>query len=299
MKFIKNKEKDIVFVVGMQKSGTSLLNQILMKQDFIKNPFLPEGRQFWGDEPPFSPVEVPCGEIYQKHNGEHGHHIDKKDYSVDHKALLVKRINEANVSEPVLMNKNPYNSVRITWLREMFPSCKIIAVYRNPVSNIYSLLKKYVESGNVGPKPEEGWWGIKPINWRQYVSENKLLQCCNQWNMVNSELLKHKGLINVWFEYQEVCRNPNKTLKIIQSNLELNYDLKTIENIKSFDDEYMNGSRFVSKNKEFRVQNKFDLSDLNEDIQFPPLKEDQINEIKNNCNNQWSLLKLNRNCNQI
>lgn len=282
-------------MVGMQKSGTSLLNQMLMKQSFINNPFLPEGRKFWGDEPPFSPVEKPCGVIYQKHNGEHGHHIDKNDYSIDHRYLLEQRIEEAGISEPVLMNKNPYNTVRISWLKEVFPESKIIAVYRNPVSNIYSLLKKFVASGNIGLEPEEGWWGIKPMNWRQYISENKLQQCCNQWKKVNFELVSHSSLVDVWVEYEEICRNPNQILKTILFKLDLDFELNHIENLKSFDEEYMTGSRIVSKNKEFRVQNTFDLSELAEDFQFPPFTKEQVNEVISQCNNQWLLLKQNRN----
>ncbi|MEZ5471422.1 MAG: sulfotransferase [Marinicella sp.] len=295
MKFINKNEKHLLFVVGMQKSGTSLLNQILMKQDFIRNPFLPEGKFFWGDDPPFSPKEYPCGEIYQKHDGMNGHYMGENDFKIEQQKVLRDRIAEANVEEPVLLNKNPYNSVRIEWLRKVFPNCTVVAVYRNPVSNIFSLLKKFVISGNVGLGPEEGWWGIKPKNWRNYIEKNKLVQCCHQWNLTNLELMKNHNQINLWFEYAEICKQPNKVLQLILSVLELDLPLKKIEKLKCFDTEYLKGSRIVSKNSEFRAQQSFDLSKLEEETQFGPLNTNQIDEILLNCNPQWISLKQKNN----
>ncbi|VAW49243.1 hypothetical protein MNBD_GAMMA03-1, partial [hydrothermal vent metagenome] len=71
-----------------------------MQQSVINNPFLPEGKLFWGDNPPFSPVDKPCGELYQKYNGERGHFLDETDFSIADRNLLLNRIKTTDIKEP-------------------------------------------------------------------------------------------------------------------------------------------------------------------------------------------------------
>ncbi|MCF6301373.1 MAG: sulfotransferase [Proteobacteria bacterium] len=192
----------------MQKSGTSLLNRLLMYQPFITNPFLPEGKFFWGDDPPFSPKAAPCGHLYQKHLGQHGHALDAKDFDYSDQTLLNHRITEAKVSTPILVNKNPYNSVRIPWLKRMFPDCKIVTITRKPQANIYSLLKKYQTHKGLGVEPEDGWWGIKPLNWQELLNNDKLIQCANQWTAINEQLYENIHQIDYLLSYSSLCNNP-------------------------------------------------------------------------------------------
>jgi len=134
--------KNILFVTGIQKSGTSVFNRLLIEQNFINNPFLPEGRYFWGDNPVDFPTDKPCGVLYQKHKGRKGFELNEQDYVSEDQFLLNKRICDAKVQEDILMNKNPNLSVRLPWLKKMFPYSKIVIVVRNPVSNMYSFSKK-------------------------------------------------------------------------------------------------------------------------------------------------------------
>jgi len=87
-----------LFIIGMQKSGTSLLNRMLMQQKVVKNPFLPEGKFFWGDNPPFNPVDEPCGQLYQNHSGNNGHYLNAQDFNLNHQKLLFDRIKQADIS---------------------------------------------------------------------------------------------------------------------------------------------------------------------------------------------------------
>lgn len=279
----------LLFIIGMQKSGTSLLNRILMHQDNVENPFLPEGKLFWGDDPPFQPEKPPCGLVYQSYNGEHGHFMDEFDYSLEHKELLESRIKDANIQAPILMNKNPYNSVRIRWLKAVFPSCKIVAVYRNPIANVYSLLKKYSEPEQK-MKHGNSWWGIKPKHWKSLLSENKIVQSSSQWVAVNKEILDNLQYIDCLWSYDKICNEPNKLVQTVYDFFDIQCSINKIGFLKNFDYEYKVGSRLTSKNQEFRKNTGFDLSNLKEKREFLPLNNLEIQSIKEACSHTWSQL---------
>ena len=273
----------LLFIVGMQKSGTSLLNRMLMVQDFINNPFLPEGKHFWGDDPPFSPEKSPCGELYQKHQGKRGHYLDDSDFQIEHQELLVERIHQAQVKEPILLNKNPYNTVRLRWLKRIFPEAKIIATIRHPVANVYSLLKKYHQPFD----DAVSWWGVKPDQWQLLLSQDKLVQSSLQWVAVNKQLLDNKHLIDYFVDYKQLCSSPNHHLQKIL-NLLGPYPLSTtFDTLKCFDEEYLRGSRSLSKNIEIRKNGRFDLTNLNERIEVPPFNSKSVSLIKQVCEPTW------------
>lgn len=281
----------LLFIIGMQKSGTSLLNRMLMQQDCISNPFLPEGKFFWGDNPPFSPVDKPCGVLFQDHFGLNGHHLDGSDFRIGDRHLLNKRIEQAQVKTPILMNKNPYNSLRVSWLKALFPQCVIISIHRNPIANIYSLLKKYVTQDNPGVAPENGWWGIKPKQWSTLLSANKLIQSTQQWSMVNQEIVNNVADIDLLLNYETLCEQPNICIQQILSTCGLYQQSAQFPPCKNLNNEYLTGSQLLSKNRELNKSNNFSLNHLNEKLEFPPLNKEQINEIQRFTNPVWQQLK--------
>ena len=283
--------KKLLFVVGMQKSGTSLLNRILMVQDHFCNPFLPEGKYFWGDNPPFNPVDKPCGTLFQRHRGMRGHALDASDFSISDQILLQKRIEDAEVNEAVLMNKNPYNTVRLPWLKKVFPEAKIVAIYRAPVPNVYSLLKKYHSSDTSAVQPDDGWWGIKPDNWQKYISENKISQCANQWIQVNEALLKNRKHVDLIIDYENLCEEPSKVLRNINDLMDLDGEIKAIPQLRDLNSEYLIGSTLESKNKELRHGN-FTLEHLSQSSEFPALKPVEVQSILNLCSDLWKRISL-------
>jgi len=280
----------LLFIIGMQKSGTSLLNRMLMQQGCISNPFLPEGKFFWGDNPPFSPVDKPCGELFQSHSGLNGHHLDETDFRLKDQHLLVNRIEQANVNTPILMSKNPYNSLRVRWLKAMFPQCVIVSIHRNPVANIYSLLKKYVQQDNPGAAPEKGWWGIKPKKWSTLLSVNKLIQSTQQWAMVNQEIINNVTHIDLLINYKTLCEQPNRCIQQILSTCGSYQQSIQFPPCENLNNEYLTGSRLLSKNRELNKSNDFSLNHLNEKLEFSPLKLKQINEIQRLTEPLWQQL---------
>ncbi len=262
-----------------------------MKQDPVINPFLPEGKFFWGDDPPFNPSAAPCGTLFQKYNGLRGHYLDATDYDREHERLLRERIQEACINKPVLLNKNPYNTVRVQWVKTIFPESIVVAITRNPVSTVFSLQKKILDYTVRSAEKTEGvWWGIKPKNWFALVHKDKIIQLSQQWSAVNNELIKNTHLIDYMLEYSNLCRSPLSHLQKIAeiTGFQLTHHIKKV---KSFDNEYKTGSRLLSKNKETRKLENFDLSELDEPLEVPPFTEAEQETINRLTSATWNQLQ--------
>lgn len=275
----------IIFIIGLQKSGTSLLNRLLMQQPSVTNPFLPEGKFFWGDDPPFTPTASPCGKLFQLHNGIQGHHLTAQDFRLKDQQLLVSRIKQANVTTPILMNKNPYNSVRIEWLKVMFPDCKIVAIYRKPEANIFSLSKKYLNT----PSPVD-WWGVKPNNWQKLIDPNKILQISNQWNTVNEQIINNINDLDYLLSYSSLCETPELHLTNILSLVNEKAINLVQTPITCMDTEFKTGGSLESMNKIFR-QSIPDNKTQQKLIEIQALNNKQLDVIHNITNETYQVLK--------
>lgn len=283
---MNNVEIAPLFIVGLQKSGTTLLNRLLIEQPEIYfSPFKLEGRAFWGDDPPFSPTAFPCGQLYQKYNGNHGHELSNVDFEKEDRDVLYKRIKYVDWKAPILINKNPYNSVRISWLKAMFPNCKIVAMVRNPYANVYSLLKKHIPHEGRGLGPEAGWWGVKPKKWQRLVSKNKVVQLACQWKEVNSHLLNNTQNIDLFIEYKSLCESPSHILNEIADLYGIDATNHPVPELSCLDNEYKNGGKLLSKNREYKNSQSLNINNKKvESIEIAPLNWlEQFHIMKNSC----------------
>ena len=92
--------------------------------------------------------------------------------------------------------------------------------------------------------------------------------------------------------YDDLCLNPNKLVSQSITLCSINHQVTNLVKCKNFNNEYKIGSRLLSKNKELKLTKNFDLSNLKESLEFPPLEQDQINCIKDICNKSWLELKV-------
>ena len=275
-----------ILVVGLQKSGTFLLRQLLAESGLVEHPFRGEGQEFWGNVPPFTPRGFPAGTIYQRSCGAMGHEIGEDDATQEIKNCLRERLAKLQLKSSLIVNKNPYNVVRIPWLRKLFPDSFIVGIVRQPVPNVYSLLKRFTRHPGYTYEPESGWWGVKPQNWRQLIEENKIIQCAHQWKAINGKLLQDKNLVDLIVSYHQVCASPVGTVEKILSLIEgkevelsVKYPL-----IQCFDDEYQRGSRLLSKKRAADGSAVLDSSWLQqENIEIQALQSTDIALIEKIC----------------
>ena len=238
----------VVFIVGLQKSGTTLMTRLLNRTGLVALPWNGEGNDFWGNDPPFSPIGHPAGAVYQRHQGELGHEIGADDATAELRDLLTRRLRELpDMSTPVIANKNPYNVARLPWIRELFPDARIVAMVRRPVPNVFSLLKKHSLSEVIVVGPEEGWWGVKPAGWRSHVDDHVVERCAWQWAAVNQKLHRDRACVDEVVAYHELCRNPTAIVeRVLEREL-----AESLPPTRNFDDEFLRGSELRSKNRYF------------------------------------------------
>lgn len=276
--------KKLIFIVGIQKSGTSLLSRMLQETEYVENPFRNEGHDFWGNVPPFSPNEFPAGTIYRKTGGNMGHEIDAEDATDDIQRELHNRLSHLRTSAPIILNKNPYNTVRLPWLRKLFPESIIIGMVRRAVPNVFSLLKKFNPHKDQGMPPEEGWWGIKPKGWRQMVSVDKLVQSSLQWRAINTKLWLDRRHLDMLIGYHMLCASP---LQFIEEILSLALSDKIhiaiqYPPITCFDSEHLTGSGLMSKNRYYRKTGTLETPS-EEPIELNAFNETEISRINELC----------------
>ncbi len=278
--------KKLILIVGLQKSGTFLLRQLLVESGLVEHPFNGEGDDWLGNLPPFTPKAFPAGAIYQRSRGEMGHEIGENDATTEIKKCLLERLQNLEVSSKIIVNKNPYNVVRIPWLRKLFPDSFIVGIVRKPLPNVFSLLKRFTHYAGYNYEPEAGWWGVKPKNWEQLIHENKVIQCAQQWRVINEKLLHDKELLNLLVSYNELCKSPLRTVEKILSLVE-NKEVKLSVNypsIKCFDDEYKIGSRLLSKKRAADGSAVIDTSWLQQEkIEIQALQLPEIALIEDIC----------------
>lgn len=285
-------KRRLVFIVGLQKSGTTLLLRTLNQSTRIENPFKSEGNDFWGNEPPFTPCEFPAGVIYQRNKGETGHEIGEEDATAEVSKILNERLERLAARPAIIVNKNPYNTVRLPWLRKLFPDSIIIAMVRKPIPNIFSLYKKHIPHEDEGLAPEEGWWGVKPKRWRGLIHENKIIQCSRQWKAVNEKLWKDRAYLDMIVSYHKLCASPSEVINTILSAAS-GTEFKTnveLPSIRCFDLEYKKGSRLLSKNKYFVKSGNLTVPE-EEPVEIEPFKDEDIDIIENICGDTASMIK--------
>lgn len=243
-----------LFIIGLQKSGTTLLARLLAETGLVDKPFRAEGDEFWGNTPPFAPTGFPAGEAYQKWGGERGHAMDAGDVTPDAVRTMRERYEALGSSSAIILNKNPYNTVRLPWLRAVFPESVIVAMIRAPAANTFSLCKKFHPHEQGGLPPEDGWWGVKPPKWCELRSDNIVEQCARQWAAVNSMLARDRAMADIILSYRELCARPGTCIAgiLARAGAANPSDAREVAAITCFDEEFTRGSRLRSKNRYYR-----------------------------------------------
>jgi hypothetical protein len=273
----------LILIAGLQKSGTSLLLRLLVEHtSVVENPFDGiEGHAFWGNVPSHAPREFPAGTIYGSHNGNAGHEIPAAAADRRVRQVLEERLTSLAVCKPAIVNKSPYHSVRLPWLKALFPESFIVAIVRRAVPNIYSLMKKYLRQDERDrPWREDGWYGVKPRDWRNLKSDDLQAQCADQWCGVMGKIWDDRAHINLLVGYHQLCLDPAGVVqRILRESCVIETDCAAnLPSLRCFDDEYRRGAPLRSKNE---VDHLGPIA--HEPIELPPFSADEIAQIAARC----------------
>jgi hypothetical protein len=280
--------KRIIHVVGLQKSGTSLLVRLLENSGhacFLDGAGKTEGGIDWGQRPSFSPTAWPAGTIYQRTDGEMGHQIDAADATPDICRAMRKQAAEKLTAVPTAfgISKVPYDMVRLPWVRAVLPELFIVGIVRHPGPNVYSLWKRFQPDTGTRP-PEDDWWGVKPAHWRELIRDDKVAQIAHQWCRTNLRMWQDRAMLDSFITYDELCAAPATAISSLLSQAARSPVDVAFEHdaLPSCDNEYRRGGRLVPRRREWVASNDLVLSELQEK-QLPPFTSEQMAVVESLC----------------
>ena len=123
--------RQLVFIVGMPRSGTSLTDQILASNTEVSS----LGEVGYADE-----MAVQVKKLTEKHYPQGLSGLSQEDISLL-RANFLEKISPRHSAAPVLIDKTPMNFQYLGLLAEVFPSAKFIHCSRNPMDNCFSIFK--------------------------------------------------------------------------------------------------------------------------------------------------------------
>ena len=147
-----------------------------------------------------------------------GHRMNEKDVTPERYRIARSYLNE----DKVLVVKATLNSVRIPFIKKIFPDAKFIHIIRDGRDVSCSLMNA----------PSGFFWSyIKPPGWKKIKKKYKgILRCVWQWkttlDIINEDKKKipNENFIEIF--YEDLVTNPEKTIRVLFEKLDISFEKK-------------------------------------------------------------------------
>lgn len=130
---IKRDDKKLIFIVGMPRSGTSLVEQILASHSKV----------FGGGE--LNAMGEATGELLYHFSRQPDVKLTETAFGLIGQTYL-DNISEIECSESIITDKMPHNFLRLGFIHAAFPEAKIIHINRDPMAVCWSSFKNQFKS---------------------------------------------------------------------------------------------------------------------------------------------------------
>lgn len=139
------------------------------------------------------------------------------------------------------LEKTPKNALRIEMLLELFPDAQFLYLYRDPKSNISSIIDAW-NSGQFVTYPKlEGrdkpWSLLLPENWKDYSNAKVEEIAAFQWSSTNQTIVNKLSSLeentSLAINYTELRENTELTLKKICAFCQIDSDFSDLSIAKS------------------------------------------------------------------
>ena len=201
-----NYDKKIIFIIGMPRSGTSLIEQVLSAHEEVVGAgeltFLTESiyKEFFISSNEFDSSSISLEKLKS---------IQK---------FYIDKINEFDYSEKYIVDKAPLNFKWAGFIKKVFPNSYIINCNRDPMDICWSNYKQNYSSSNLA-------FAYNLKNLAQYY--NLYSEYMNFWQKVLGE----KNLLNI--KYETFTENFEESVKKLLSFCDLKWSLKCVEFYKN------------------------------------------------------------------
>ena len=257
-----------IFIVGNWKTGSTLLQFLLAKDNKICNIFPDkintddyDGSSFW--------------KLYNCHVliRNTGTCITKEIMKVLNKDLMIEHLNELCDREYGLL-KRPQFVTCIPFIKWLLPDVQLLGIKRD----IYGVVYSYIRSNTAWRRNNHGMKiGLKPPGWFDMVRKSVIEYAV--WTNYYAESILDQFNIPC-ISYEKICDNTDDAIKDLSKilNIDLDINYETITNLNSAVKE---GTKLVSRNRE-TLHGRLDIG-KSDKIEVPPMTKEQKDEVKEMC----------------
>jgi hypothetical protein len=158
--------------------------------------------------------------IWQRFTGDDNESLGKDDVTPAARKFLHKivRTNMQLFNRPRFLNKCPGNSVRMEFLKEIFPDALFIHLVRDGRATAYSIMRSRL-------KHNGSYWSVKPPGWRDLLDLPLVDACALQWRMIVESILQSAGKLPpeqyMEVKYEDFVDRPAEILKSVAAKCDL------------------------------------------------------------------------------
>jgi len=201
-----NSDKIIIFIIGMPRSGTSLIEQVLSAHEKVAG----------AGELTFL-TDAIYKEFFLNPN-EFDMSIISKEKLMTIQNFYMDKINQLNYSEKYIVDKAPLNFKWVGLIKMIFPNSHIINCNRDPMDICWSNYKQYYSSSNLG-------FAYSLKNLAKFY--NLYDEYMNFWQ----KILGGGNLLNI--QYESFTEDFEDGVKKLLNFCNLNWSAKCVEFYKS------------------------------------------------------------------
>ena len=228
-KGIKRPEKIFcpIFIVGAPRSGTNIFYRTLALHPdlaWISNITKKIPSSLWltriimlfRDD--HRPTEA--NNVWQKFTGNDHEALGRDDVTAAAGKYLrtVVQNNLRIFNKPRFVNKCPGNSVRIEFLKEIFPDAIFIHIIRDGRAVGYSIIRSRLEHSGA-------YWSVKPPDWQDLLELPLVDACALQWKMTVKAILQSAKKLSrkqyMAVKYEDLVARPAEIFKQVAEKCDL------------------------------------------------------------------------------
>ena len=228
-----------IFVVGAPRGGTNIFYRTFARHPdlaWISNITKKIPSSLWLTRiimlfrKDHRPTEA--NNVWQKFAGKEDESLDRDDATAAACNYLrtVLQNNLRIFNKPRFVNKCPGNSVRIEFLKEIFPDAIFIHIIRDGRAAAYSIMRSRLEHSGA-------YWSVKPPGWQGLLKLPLVDACAMQWKMtVEAVLQSAKQLPPEQYmpvKYEEFVVRPAEIFKQVGAKCGLIWQDDWLQTIKA------------------------------------------------------------------
>ncbi len=194
--------RNCTFIVGCSRSGTTILNRLIAMHPDVA--MYSEGLEVW------DPREVEKDIDHYKDEGD----VSEADSNrIRWCFATCQRFRR----KEFFLNKNPHNSVRIRYVKSIFPQAKIIHIVRDGRAVVNSMIQRIA----LEPYRKEYLLGgfSRPRNFREISKFPKVERHSWQWTSIIEEVNAQKARLSqlefLELKYEDLLNEPEEVMRLV------------------------------------------------------------------------------------